>query len=168
VKFWDTSAIMPLISREPLSDDARRFLEEDAGIVVWWTERIDTEKLQKVKQRFGSLVLRAAVSHEPFYRGKTHWLQRSVVVLQPRPQRYGIVCDRRTAGEYSKERVVLDGGPVGRAERTQQTLTERREEERVSRVEFEDNLLQRIRTRHTKTKVREELIEETATESLDT
>lgn len=60
---------------------------------------------------------------------------------------------------------MLGSGPVGRVERTQQTLTERREEERVSRLEVEDNLLQRIRTRHTTTKTREERIEETATES---
>ena len=62
---------------------------------------------------------------------------------------------------------MLESGPVGRVEKTQQTLTERREEERVSRVDLEDNLLQRVTTRHTKIKMREESIEETATESSD-
>jgi hypothetical protein len=47
----------------------------------------------------------------------------------------------------------------------QQTLTERREEEHVSKIKTEDNLLQRITTRHAKTRVQEEWIEETETES---
>jgi uncharacterized protein len=41
MRFWDTSAIMPLISREPLSNEMRRLLEEDAGMVVWWATRVE-------------------------------------------------------------------------------------------------------------------------------
>ena len=41
MRFWDTSAIMPLISREPLSDEMRRLLEEDAEMVVWWATRVE-------------------------------------------------------------------------------------------------------------------------------
>jgi len=41
MRFWDTSAIMPLVSREPLSDEMRRLLEEDAGMVVWWATRVE-------------------------------------------------------------------------------------------------------------------------------
>ncbi len=66
-----------------------------------------------------------------------------------------------------KEATMLDGGPVGRVEKAQQTLTQRREEERISKIELEDNLLQRIRTHYTKTKIREEWVEETITESPD-
>jgi len=62
VKFWDTSAIMPLISREPLSDDARRFLEEDAGIVVWWATRVECVSAISRRAREGSLGPKAEAS----------------------------------------------------------------------------------------------------------
>lgn len=60
---------------------------------------------------------------------------------------------------------MLGGGPAGWVERTQQTVTERREEERVSRFESEDNLLDRVETRSIIKRTREEVIEETASKS---
>lgn len=50
---------------------------------------------------------------------------------------------------------MIDKGPTGRVEKIQQTLTERREEERTSRVEIEDNLFDRNITHFTKVKVEE-------------
>lgn len=41
MRFWDTSAIIPLIVQEPHSDTLRRLLEQDAGVVVWWATRIE-------------------------------------------------------------------------------------------------------------------------------
>lgn len=36
MRFWDASALVPLILREPRSGEARRLLEHDDGLVVWW------------------------------------------------------------------------------------------------------------------------------------
>lgn len=55
MRFWDTSAIMPLISREPLSDDTRKLLREDAGIVVWWATPIECISAISRRAREGSL-----------------------------------------------------------------------------------------------------------------
>ncbi len=55
MRFWDTSAIMPLISREPLSDDARKFLEEGEGIVVWWAARVECVSAISRRAREGLL-----------------------------------------------------------------------------------------------------------------
>ncbi len=55
MRFWDTSAIMPLVSREPLSDDLRRLLEEDAGIVVWWATRVECVSAISRRAREGLL-----------------------------------------------------------------------------------------------------------------
>lgn len=55
MRFWDTSAIMPLISREPLSDEVRRLLEEDAGMVVWWATRVECVSAISRRGREGSL-----------------------------------------------------------------------------------------------------------------
>jgi uncharacterized protein len=55
MRFWDTSAIMPLLSREPLSDEAHRLLEEDAGMVVWWATRVECVSAISRSAREGSL-----------------------------------------------------------------------------------------------------------------
>ena len=57
MRFWDTSAIMPLISREPLSDDIRKLLWEDTGIVVWWATRVECVSAISRRAREGSLDL---------------------------------------------------------------------------------------------------------------
>ena len=41
MRFWDTSAIIPLIVREPHSDALRGLLEQDTGMVVWWATRVE-------------------------------------------------------------------------------------------------------------------------------
>ena len=55
MRFWDTSAIMPLISREPLSDEMGQLLEEDAGIVVWWATRVECVSAISRRAREGLL-----------------------------------------------------------------------------------------------------------------
>jgi len=55
MRFWDTSAIMPLVSREPLSNEMRRLLEEDAGMVVWWATRVECVSAISRRGREGSL-----------------------------------------------------------------------------------------------------------------
>jgi predicted nucleic acid-binding protein len=55
VRFWDTSAILPLISREPFSDEMRRLLEEDAGMAVWWATRVECISAISRRAREGSL-----------------------------------------------------------------------------------------------------------------
>lgn len=36
MRFWDSSAIVPLLLRQPRTDAARATLEEDDAMVVWW------------------------------------------------------------------------------------------------------------------------------------
>jgi uncharacterized protein len=36
MRFWDTSAIVPLLVQEPKSDRAQELVERDAELVVWW------------------------------------------------------------------------------------------------------------------------------------
>ena len=62
MRFWDTSAIMPLISREPLSEEMRRLLEEDAGIVVWWATRVECVSAISRRAREGSLGIEGEAS----------------------------------------------------------------------------------------------------------
>lgn len=41
VKFWDTSAIVPLTIDEPESGTLQSVLEQDGGVVVWWATRVE-------------------------------------------------------------------------------------------------------------------------------
>jgi uncharacterized protein len=41
MRYWDASAIVPLLVEEPRTADARAALTEDAGIVTWWGTRIE-------------------------------------------------------------------------------------------------------------------------------
>lgn len=41
MRFWDSSALVPLLLREPKSDWARRLLDEDGELVVWWGSAIE-------------------------------------------------------------------------------------------------------------------------------
>lgn len=41
MKFWDTSAIVPLCVQEPNSGTVREILVEDPSVVVWWGTRTE-------------------------------------------------------------------------------------------------------------------------------
>ncbi len=79
MRFWDTSAIIPLISREPLSDDALKLLREDAGIVVWWATRVECVSAISRRTREGSL----GSEGEASARGLLGDLSRSWTEVQP-------------------------------------------------------------------------------------
>ena len=36
MRFWDASAVVPLLLEQPASHEARRILEEDPEVVIWW------------------------------------------------------------------------------------------------------------------------------------
>ena len=56
MRFWDTSAILPLVSREPLSEEMRGLLGEDVGMVVWWATRVECVSAISRRAREGSLL----------------------------------------------------------------------------------------------------------------
>jgi predicted nucleic acid-binding protein len=79
MRFWDTSAIMPLLAREPLSGEMRRLLEEDAGMVVWWATRVECIAAISRRAREGSLGAEA----EATARGLLDDLSESWTEAQP-------------------------------------------------------------------------------------
>ncbi len=42
MKFWDSSAIIPLLAEEVYSEELRRLYTEDSEITVWWGTLIET------------------------------------------------------------------------------------------------------------------------------
>lgn len=41
MRFWDTSALLPLVVAEPETARAERWLREDPGVVVWTLSRVE-------------------------------------------------------------------------------------------------------------------------------
>ena len=41
MKFWDSSAIIPLCLKEPASEAVRRLVKADEDLVVWWATRVE-------------------------------------------------------------------------------------------------------------------------------
>jgi predicted nucleic acid-binding protein len=55
VRFWDTSAIVPLVVDEPNTRRARRLIDEDRGMVVWALTRTEAFSALCRKRREGTL-----------------------------------------------------------------------------------------------------------------
>jgi len=55
MKFWDSSALLPLCFRESASDAVRHIAEDDEDMVVWWASRVECISAMARRQREGGL-----------------------------------------------------------------------------------------------------------------
>jgi predicted nucleic acid-binding protein len=62
MKFWDSSAIVPLCFRESASDAVRGVARSDEDVVVWWGSRVECISAMARRRREG--VLSAEADHE--------------------------------------------------------------------------------------------------------
>jgi hypothetical protein len=60
VRFWDSSALLPLIVRQPGSGDAERWLGEDPEVVTWSLTAVEVASALRRLVRDGALPERAA------------------------------------------------------------------------------------------------------------
>ncbi len=93
MRFWDTSAILPLVSREPFSDEMRRLLEEDVGMVVWWATRVECVSAISRRAREGLL----GAEGEAAARGLLGDLSESWTEAQPTARLRGLAEQALTA-----------------------------------------------------------------------
>jgi len=56
MKFWDSSAIIPLCLKEKTSEAIKGLMKDDEDIVVWWTTRIECLSALSRRQREGVLL----------------------------------------------------------------------------------------------------------------
>lgn len=59
MRFWDTSAVVPLCVSEPASQRISRILKEDESMVVWWASRVECVSALARRVREGSLAATA-------------------------------------------------------------------------------------------------------------
>jgi predicted nucleic acid-binding protein len=55
VRFWDSSAVVPLCVAEPRSASARSLLEGDLAVAVWWATRTECLSALTRRMREGEL-----------------------------------------------------------------------------------------------------------------
>ena len=79
MRFWDSSALVPLLLRQPQTALARQLLERDAEMVVWWGSAIECASAMARLQREGQLAARA----EADARGLLDTLRESWFEIQP-------------------------------------------------------------------------------------
>jgi hypothetical protein len=60
MRYWDASAIVPLLVQEPRTGDAQAALADDAGIVTWWGTRIECTSAIARLERSAALTSRQA------------------------------------------------------------------------------------------------------------
>ena len=79
MKFWDTSAVVPLCVKEPNSAAVQEILVEDASMVVWWGTRTECVSALIRWIREGSLTH----PDERAARHVLHFLTQTWMEMQP-------------------------------------------------------------------------------------
>ena len=60
MRFWDSSALVPLVVRQRASGRMRALYRADAGVLAWWGTRVECESAVSRLEREGSLHRRSA------------------------------------------------------------------------------------------------------------
>ena len=55
MRFWDSSAIIPLCLKEPMSETVMRLMKADEDIVVWWATKVECLSAAARRRREGVL-----------------------------------------------------------------------------------------------------------------
>ncbi len=55
VRFWDTSAVIPLLVREPKSAELLSLLRDDEHMIVWWATPVEATSSLARRMREGGL-----------------------------------------------------------------------------------------------------------------
>jgi len=55
MRFWDSSAVIPLCLKEQMSETVRRLIKADEDIVVWWATKIECLSALARRRREGVL-----------------------------------------------------------------------------------------------------------------
>lgn len=55
MRFWDSSALLPLLVDEAMGAQVRGWLREDTGILAWWATRVEIASVIARREREGLL-----------------------------------------------------------------------------------------------------------------
>lgn len=58
MKFWDSSALLPLLVAEPAGEQLRQLMAEDPRLLVWWSSRVEITSALARRERERALSAR--------------------------------------------------------------------------------------------------------------
>jgi predicted nucleic acid-binding protein len=102
MKFWDSSAIIPLCLKEQMSETGKRLIKADEDVVVWWTTRVECFSALSRRRREGVLSADAELKAKVILSAlSTEWseVQPSEVVRQ-RAERLLAIHPLRSADAF--------------------------------------------------------------------
>ncbi len=102
MKFWDSSAIIPLCLKEQMSETIKRLIKTDEDIVVWWATRVECFSALSRRRREGALSVDAELKAKAVLSAlSTEWseVQPSEVVRQ-RAERLLAIHSLRSADAF--------------------------------------------------------------------
>lgn len=117
MRFWDSSAIIPLCVTESSSDYLRRILESDEDMAVWWTTRVECASALSRRRREGMLSIDAEIQSRAVLRALCRtWSEiQPTELVRQRAERLLMVHPLRAADAFQLAAALLWGGedPVG-------------------------------------------------------
>jgi predicted nucleic acid-binding protein len=116
MRFWDTSAVVPLLVHEPFTTQMASALESDREVVVWWGTVVECEAALRRRARDGSLD-RVALSEA---RARLGGWQAEWAEIEPRPELRDaaarlLAVHPLRAADALQLAAALDAADVGRA-----------------------------------------------------
>jgi predicted nucleic acid-binding protein len=102
MKFWDSSAIIPLTLKEQMSETLKRLIKADEDVVVWWATRVECFSALSRRRREGALSADAELNAKAILSAfSTEWseVQPSEVVRQ-RAERLLAIHSLRSADAF--------------------------------------------------------------------
>jgi hypothetical protein len=61
MKFWDSSAVIPLVLKEAASEKIKQVIQGDEDLVVWWATRVECLSALARRRREGKLSVEAEI-----------------------------------------------------------------------------------------------------------
>lgn len=116
MRFWDTSAVVPLLAKEIGTSTATSIVEEDHEIVVWWGTRIEcVSALARYAREYGTSSAELARAHDRLAGLARRWWEVSPTeVLRNTAERILRTHPLRAADalQLAAAVVVSDGQPT--------------------------------------------------------
>lgn len=76
MRFWDSSALVPLCVHEPSTARMRQLLDDDGGIAAWWGSAVECASALSRRRRDGTLPAAEALAAETVVDTlRTAWLE---------------------------------------------------------------------------------------------
>ena len=60
MRFWDSSAVIPLLVREPWSDQVRGLIDRDEELAIWWSTPVECWSAVSRRRRDAEITAEAA------------------------------------------------------------------------------------------------------------